>query len=71
MDEQGNQDFQDLYNPAPTGSQSTWRPQHRWGARAQRKPTQTEIFTENVRSLTEVVRALVEREEHNVQLPLA
>ncbi|GMN63872.1 hypothetical protein TIFTF001_032942 [Ficus carica] len=45
-------------SPAPTGS-------------APRKPTQTEILTENVKNLTEVVRALVDREAHNVQLPLA
>ncbi|GMN50983.1 hypothetical protein TIFTF001_020138 [Ficus carica] len=71
MDEQGNQDFQDLDNSAPTRSQSTRRPPRRRGARAQRKPTQTEILTKNVRSLTEVVRALVDRGAHNVQLPPA
>ncbi|GMN44969.1 hypothetical protein TIFTF001_014162 [Ficus carica] len=71
MDEQGNQDFQDLNNPAPTGSQSTRRPPRRRGARAQRKPTQMEILTENVRSLIEVVRALVDREAHNAQYPPA
>ncbi|GMN39656.1 hypothetical protein TIFTF001_008883 [Ficus carica] len=71
MDERGNQDFQDLDNPAPTGSQSTRRPLHQRSARAQRKPTQTEILTKNVRSLTEVVRALMDREAHNVQLPPA
>ncbi|GMN32756.1 hypothetical protein TIFTF001_041783 [Ficus carica] len=59
MDEQDNQDFQDIDNPAPTGSQGTQRPQRGRRARAQRKPTQTEILTENARSLTEMVRALV------------
>ncbi|GMN52758.1 hypothetical protein TIFTF001_021899 [Ficus carica] len=71
MDEQANQDFQDLDNPDPTGSQSTRRPPRQQGARAQRKPTQTEILTENVRSPTEVVRAFVDREAHNVQFPPA
>ncbi|GMN52481.1 hypothetical protein TIFTF001_021629 [Ficus carica] len=47
MDERGNQDFQDLDNPAPTGSQSNRRPPRPRGARAQRKPTQTKILTEN------------------------
>ncbi|GMN52252.1 hypothetical protein TIFTF001_021410 [Ficus carica] len=69
MDEEGNQDFQDLDNPAPTESQSTRRPPRRRGTRAQRKPAQTEILTENVRSLTEVVKALVDREARNAQLP--
>ncbi|GMN61907.1 hypothetical protein TIFTF001_030990 [Ficus carica] len=59
MDEQDNQDFQDINNPALTGSQGTQRPQRGRRARAHRKPTQTEILAENVRSLTEMVRALV------------
>ncbi|GMN61765.1 hypothetical protein TIFTF001_030860 [Ficus carica] len=60
MDEQDNQNFQDIDNPAPTGSQVTQRPQRGRRARAQRKPTQTKILAENVRSLTEMVGALVD-----------
>ncbi|GMN51135.1 hypothetical protein TIFTF001_020289 [Ficus carica] len=71
MDEQNNQDFQDIDNPAPTGSQGTQRPQRGRRGRAQRKPTQTEILAENVRSLTEMVRALVDtcRDANVVQYP--
>ncbi|GMN49655.1 hypothetical protein TIFTF001_018818 [Ficus carica] len=71
MDEHTNQDIQEYDNPAPTGSQSTRPPRRQRGARAQRKPTQTEILAGNVQAMTQIVQVLMEafRDTHNVQLP--
>ncbi|GMN22636.1 hypothetical protein TIFTF001_045684 [Ficus carica] len=55
MDEHTNQDIQEYDNPALTGSQSTRPPQRQRGARAQRRPTQTEILAGNVQALTQTV----------------
>ncbi|GMN69810.1 hypothetical protein TIFTF001_038854 [Ficus carica] len=70
MVEQDNQDFHDD-DPAPTGSRGTQRTQHGRGARARRRPSQTEILVRNVRDLTELVRALVDtrRDANVVQFP--
>ncbi|GMN66107.1 hypothetical protein TIFTF001_035192 [Ficus carica] len=70
IDEQASWDIQGLDNPTPTGSQNTRRPQRRRGARAQHKPTQTEILAWNIQSLTNTVRVLVDifRESQNIQL---
>ncbi|GMN66098.1 hypothetical protein TIFTF001_035162 [Ficus carica] len=71
MDEHTNQDIQEYNNPAPTGAQSTRPPRRQRGARAQRRPTQTEILAGNVQALTQTVQVLMEafRDTHNVQLP--
>ncbi|GMN49779.1 hypothetical protein TIFTF001_018933 [Ficus carica] len=71
MDEHTNQDIQEYDNPAPTGSQNTRPPRRQRGARAQRRPTQTEILAGNVQALTQTVQVLMEafRVTHNVQLP--
>ncbi|GMN58485.1 hypothetical protein TIFTF001_027583 [Ficus carica] len=71
MDEHTNQDIQEYDNPAPTGSQSTRPPRRQRGARAQWRPTQTEILAGNVQALTQTVQVLMEafRDTHNVQLP--
>ncbi|GMN53226.1 hypothetical protein TIFTF001_022362 [Ficus carica] len=71
MDKHTNQDIQEYDNPTPTGSQSTRPPRRQRGARAQRRPTQTEILAGNVQALTQTVQVLMEafRDAHNVQLP--
>ncbi|GMN20212.1 hypothetical protein TIFTF001_043029 [Ficus carica] len=71
MDEHTNHDIQEDDNPAPTGSQSTRPPRRQRGARAQRRPTQTEILAGNVQALTRTVQVLMEafRDTHNAQLP--
>nr|GMN22729.1 hypothetical protein TIFTF001_047477 [Ficus carica] len=70
MAEQDNQDFQDD-DQAPTGSRGTQRTQRGKGARARRRPSQTEILAGNVRDLTELVRTLVDnrRDTNVVQFP--
>ncbi|GMN65572.1 hypothetical protein TIFTF001_034643 [Ficus carica] len=70
MAEQDNQDFQDD-DQAPTGSRGTQRTQRGRGARARRRPSQTEILAGNVRDLTELVRTLVDnrRDTNVVQFP--
>nr|GMN20825.1 hypothetical protein TIFTF001_043180 [Ficus carica] len=70
MAEQDNQDFHDD-DPAPTGSWGTQRTQRGRGARARRRPSQTEILAGNVRDLTELVRVLVDtrRDANVVQFP--
>ncbi|GMN60010.1 hypothetical protein TIFTF001_029099 [Ficus carica] len=70
MAEQDNQDFHDD-DPAPTGSRGTQRAQRGRGARARRRPSQTEILAGNVRDLTELVRTLVDtrRDANVVQFP--
>ncbi|GMN38403.1 hypothetical protein TIFTF001_007641 [Ficus carica] len=71
MAEQDNQDFHDVDDPAPTGSRGTQRTQRGRGARARRRPSQTEILAGNVRDLTELVRTLVDnrRDANVVQFP--
>ncbi|GMN64342.1 hypothetical protein TIFTF001_033411 [Ficus carica] len=71
MDEHTNQDIQEYENPAQTGSQSTRPPRRQRGARAQRRPTQTEILAGNVQALTQTVQVLMEAfcDTHNAQLP--
>ncbi|GMN22464.1 hypothetical protein TIFTF001_040261 [Ficus carica] len=59
MTEQDNQDFHDN-DQAPTGSRGTQRTQRGRGARARRRPSQTEILAGNVKDLTELVRTLVD-----------
>ncbi|GMN20414.1 hypothetical protein TIFTF001_043082 [Ficus carica] len=70
MAEQDNQDFHDD-DQAPTGSRGTQRTQRGRGARARRRPSQTEILAGNVRDLTELVRTLVDnrRNTNVVQFP--
>ncbi|GMN58989.1 hypothetical protein TIFTF001_028073 [Ficus carica] len=71
MAERDNQDLHDVDDPAPTGSQGTQRTQRGRGARARRRPSQTEILAGNVRDLTELVRTLVDtrRDADVVQFP--
>ncbi|GMN40212.1 hypothetical protein TIFTF001_009433 [Ficus carica] len=71
MAEQDNQDFHDVDDPAPTGSRGTQRTERGRGARARRRPSQTEILAGNVRDLTELVRTLVDtrRDANVVQFP--
>ncbi|GMN19976.1 hypothetical protein TIFTF001_045266 [Ficus carica] len=59
------------YGQAPTGSRGTQRTQRGRGARARRRPSQTEILAGNVRDLTELVRTLVDnrRDTNVVQFP--
>ncbi|GMN70209.1 hypothetical protein TIFTF001_039254 [Ficus carica] len=70
MAEQDNQDFHDD-DQAPTGSRGTQRTQRGRGARARRRPSQTEILAGNVRDLTELVRTQVDnrRDTNVVQFP--
>ncbi|GMN67604.1 hypothetical protein TIFTF001_036673 [Ficus carica] len=71
MAERDNQDFHDVDDPAPTGSRGPQRTQRGRGARARRRPSQTEILAGNVRDLTELVRTLVDsrRDANVVQFP--
>ncbi|GMN47280.1 hypothetical protein TIFTF001_016455 [Ficus carica] len=71
MAERDNKDFHDVDDPAPTGSRGTQRTQCGRGARARRRPSQTEILVGNVRDLIELVRTLVDnrRDANVVQFP--